>query len=107
MALRISASLGTGIDPARREPTFVPEKAVGPARTTLPAVVPAAGRNDDCAPSKQGRPVTALLAQLVAGAEDLPVTRLRRRADPGRSTELYRAVSSLGPAAVRHTIKMI
>jgi hypothetical protein len=107
MVMRISASLGTGIDPARREPTFVPESAVAPARTTLPAVVPAADRNDDCAPSKQGRPVTALLAQLVAAAEDLPATRMRRRADPGQSTELYRAVSGLGPAAVRHTVKMI
>jgi hypothetical protein len=47
------------------------------------------------------------LAQLVAAAEDLPATRMRRRADPGQSTELYRAVSGLGPAAVRHTVKMI
>jgi hypothetical protein len=107
MLMRISPNLGTGIDPARRKPASVPEQAVAPARTTLPAVVPGADRNDDWAPSKQGRPVTALLAQLVAGAEDLPATRMRRRADPGPSTELYRAVSGLGPAAVHHTVKMI
>jgi hypothetical protein len=45
------------------------------------------------------RPLSALIAQLVAGAENLPTARLRRRADPAESAGLYRAVARLAPEA--------
>ncbi|MEX2129133.1 MAG: hypothetical protein WD871_12955 [Xanthobacteraceae bacterium] len=105
--MRISASFGTGVDPTRRDTVLVPKKAEEPLRASLPAVVPAPDRPSDIAAPKHVRPVAALLAQLVAGAEDLPATRIRRRADPGQSAQLYRAIDRLGPAAPHHAVKMV
>jgi hypothetical protein len=42
------------------------------------------------------RPLAALLAQLIAKAQDLPVSRERRRADPAEGARVYRAASNLG-----------
>jgi hypothetical protein len=42
------------------------------------------------------RPLAAFLAQLIAKAQDLPVSRERRRADPAEGARVYRAAAGLG-----------
>ena len=41
------------------------------------------------------RPLAAFLAQLIAKTQDLPATRVRRRADPADVAGIYRAVAGL------------
>ena len=96
--MQIAASQSTGLDPGRRHNALLAPKPVDELlRAALPAVVPGQARN--CATvAPRNRPVTAFLAQLIASAEDMPSSRLRRRADPGASVDAYRAVSRLGPA---------
>jgi hypothetical protein len=96
--MRIAASQSTGLDPGRRHNALLaPKPADELPRAALPAVLPGQARNNAPAASRN-RPVPALLAQLIAGAEDMPNSRVRRRADPGASVDAYRAVSGLGPA---------
>ena len=95
--MQIAASQSTGLELGRRRNALVPKAADESLHAALPAVVP--GQARDSAPlATRNRPVTALLAQLIAGAEDMPASRARRRADPGASVDAYRAVSGLGPA---------
>jgi len=95
--MQIAASQSTGLDLGRRHNALLAPKADELLRTALPTIVPGQVRNS--APvAPRNRPVTALLAQLIAGAEDMPNSRVRRRADPGASVDAYRAVSGLGPA---------
>jgi hypothetical protein len=63
----------------------------------LPAVVPSTPRvSASAAPG--ARPSAALLAQLVATVENLPIARARRRADAQTSADAYRSVANLEPA---------
>lgn len=96
--MQIAASQSTGLDLGRRHNALLaPKPADELLRAALPAVVPGQARNN--APvATRNRPVPAFLAQLIAGAEDMPNSRVRRRADPGASVDAYRAVSGLGPA---------
>jgi hypothetical protein len=93
--MRISGSSPSGADWPRRE-SAVPARAAA----QLPALVPIANRDSTSAQwTPAARPLSALVAQLVAGAENLPVARARRRADPAESAAIYRAVASLAPEA--------
>jgi hypothetical protein len=91
--MRISGAPGAGPLPADRHPA---ERAPAqePIRTALPALVPihAAARSHD---APRIRPHAALLAQLVATAEDVPGTRARRRADPAAVISCYAAMAAL------------
>jgi hypothetical protein len=95
--MRIVASEHTGLAFERRQNTLVaPETAAEPVRAGLPAIVP--NRPPESrAPSPRHRAVSALIAQLIAGAEDLPSSRVRRRADPGVGMDAYQAAARLGP----------
>lgn len=102
--MRVTASLHTGLDtsPRRRNPEDSGRQDP-PRPASLPAVIPSADRAvRDSAPSRV-RPPSPLLAQLVAGSENLPVARMRRRADPGTTAELYRSVAAGGPLRPRTT----
>jgi hypothetical protein len=52
------------------------------------------------------RPLAAFLAQLIARAQDLPVSRERRRADLTEGASVYRA-AALGRAHESKTIRVI
>ncbi|MCC6949540.1 MAG: hypothetical protein IT539_17425 [Bradyrhizobiaceae bacterium] len=99
--MRISASLSTGVGLHRRD-TAAGEahEAANAAKPSLPAVVPVPHDRRATASVHRVRPAAALIAQLVAGAENLPVARTRRRADPQSTAKLYRTMSEL-PAAAR------
>jgi hypothetical protein len=98
MSMRIVASQGTGLGLERRQNAPVaPQNAAEPVRTALPAIIP--NRTlESRALAARHRPLSALLAQLIAVAEDLPATRVRRRADPGAGMDAYHAAARLGPA---------
>ncbi len=101
--MRITGSLGSGLDPRRHDGKADAREQPG---QTLPAVVRPAHRVEKrIAP--RVRPAATLVAQLVAGVEDVPEMRLRRRADPGVGAERYRAMAELGPQAPRAKTKLI
>jgi hypothetical protein len=95
-AMQIAASPGNGLDCARRDAAPLPQQH-DPQRTLLPAVIPSTHRVSAAA-APGLRPSAALVAQLVAAEENLPVARARRRADPQASADLYRSVANLEPA---------
>ena len=96
--MQIVTNQSAGLELGRRHNALPARKpADEPLRATLPAVVPGQARNSP-AMTTRNRPVTALLAQLVASAEDMPVARVRRRVDPDTGTATYRAVARFGPA---------
>jgi hypothetical protein len=104
--MRISASISTGLGLDRRAHTPAPAHGVeSPVRTNLPAVIETPALRRQASP--QGRPLAALVAQLVAHAEDMPETRARRRADAGYGTNVYQSVAELGPRPDTHTARVI
>jgi hypothetical protein len=53
------------------------------------------------------RPLASLLAQLIAKAEDMPVSRERRRADPAEAARAYRAIASLGRPNQSKSLRLV
>jgi hypothetical protein len=100
--MRISASVGSGCDRPRPD-INQPVDSEETRRTSLPALVPEATRSA-AAPAVIIRPVATLLAQLVAGAENLPASRVRRRADPQTGADTYRATAELAPSHQRRAV---
>lgn len=96
--MRITAQITAGPGPARHHgpPAAARENAGAAPRAALPAVI-AEPRRDNPAAPRPTRPVTALLAQILAGAEDMPASRARRRADPAAGADAYRTMAGLGP----------
>lgn len=106
--MRISASTGTGLGLGPRNAEAGARGNAGePVRAGLPALVPQEGQFRDSDPDRRVRAVATLLAQLVAGAEDLPATRVKRRADPQSGAECYRAMASLGTGKAPVRIRVI
>jgi hypothetical protein len=73
----------------------------------LPTVVV---RHDDTANAERGtrlRGHAQFLAQLVAGIEDMPATRVRRRADPETAIASYRSTAALAPEPPHIKIRSI
>ena len=104
--MRISASTGTGHGPGNAA-AGARGKADAPVRAALPALVPQPDRPPEADRGPRGRALTSLLAQLIGGAEDLPATRARRRADPEFGAECYRTIARLGAAKTLAKVRMI
>lgn len=104
--MRIHASPNAGLDLRRRQSVPPAPMAADPLPSGLPAVIQANARPSP-APARSNRPVSALLAQLIASAEDMPATRARRRAEPGIGAESYRAVAGLGPALPHKKARLV
>jgi hypothetical protein len=92
--MRTLESIGARLPPAGRYHA-APAPAQASMRTCLPALAPAYDTKSTEAP--RTRPQAAFLAQLVATAENLPVARARRRADPAVVISRYEAVAALKP----------
>jgi hypothetical protein len=67
-----------------------PVTAVSPPEAAMPA-----------------RPLAAFLAQLIAKAQDLPSTRVRRRADPADAASVYRAIAGLAGSKESKKIRVL
>ena len=67
--------------------------------------IDAAPRGEPAAPST--RPAAALVAQLLAQAEDMPATRARRRLEPAAGAEIYRAMAGFGPAVAPRATRSV
>ena len=106
--MRISASTGTGLGLGPRNAAAGARHNAGePVRAALPALLPQPDRPPQTNYATRGRAVTGLLAQLAAGAEDLPATRARRRADPQAGAECYRAIARLDAAQTPVKVRVI
>jgi hypothetical protein len=92
--MRISGNLGAALRPKDRL-QVEPVSAPGPIATALPALLPVRAATQSQA--HRIRPQAALLAQLVATAENLPGARARRRADPAAVISCYTAMAALKP----------
>jgi hypothetical protein len=101
--VRIAGSLGSSLDPQRRDEKS--DARQRPAETLPVAVRPAPESDRRIAPS--AKPAATVVAQLVAGIEDVPEMRARRRAEPGLGASRYRTMAGLGPAAVKRKLKTI
>jgi hypothetical protein len=99
--MRIAASPGSG---GRRDADPLPQRN-DPQRPLLPAIIPST-RRVNAAGTPAARPAAALLAQLVAAVENLPIARARRRADAQTSAELYRSVANLKPVPRSRTSRI-
>ena len=58
-------------------------------------------------PEALARPLAAFLAQLIAKAQDLPATRVKRRADPADAASIYRAVAGLGRSKESKKLRVV
>jgi len=106
--MRISAAPSTAIDPDRsHHSAHAPVTAEPEAPASDSALVPVAVDRRFSKRSASSRPLAALLAQLMANAQNFPTTRARRRADPGEGAKLYRAVASLDVALRPHTRRVV
>jgi hypothetical protein len=98
MSMRIVASQNTDLGFERRQNAPVAaQNAAEPVHTALPAIIPNHAPESRALAARH-RPLSALLAQLIAVAENLPAARVRRRADPGAGMDAYQAAARLGPA---------
>jgi hypothetical protein len=86
----VTANFANMSGPARDRVSVQRSEPVEQAGSCLPAVIPVARTDNAAPPQCRTRPVATLLAQLVAGAQDLPATRARRRADAAEGALLYR-----------------
>jgi hypothetical protein len=105
--MRIKANSGTALDSAFLARRSVYQKAdeVISASTSLTVRPVTAAPSSEAAPS--ARPLAALLAQLIAKAQDLPVSRERRRADPAEGARVYRAAADLGRSSKGKSVRVI
>ncbi len=106
--MRIAATSGSTIDSNRRNHSAIATAGIEPAPpASACALVPVRTGVHASERPASGRPSAALLAQLVAGAQNLPTSRARRRADPGDGARLYRAVADLNAAARPRTFYVV
>ena len=104
--MRITANNGTTLNTAYFARRFVYQKAdqSAPAGRNL-TVRPAAASSS--AIDGHERPLAAFLAQLIAKAQDMPVSRERRRADPVESANAYRAAAGLGRTSNKKSLRVV
>lgn len=94
--MRITASSGTALNTvflARRPIDQKADEAPSGNKSLIVRPVTAVASSEAAMPA---RPLAALLAQLIAKAQDLPASRERRRADPAEGARVYRAAAGLG-----------
>jgi hypothetical protein len=107
MAMRITANSRTAFDTAFRARRSVYQKAdTAPSAGSSLTVRPVTATSSPEA-ATSARPLAAFLAQLIAKAQDLPVSRERRRADPAEGASVYRAVAGLGRPDQSKNIRVI
>jgi len=106
--MRISSSTSTGLSLHPRDTgAGARREAEPPIRAALPALIVQPGLQHGTDHSARVRAQAQFLAQLVAGIEDMPATRLRRRADPETVIDCYRAVAGLAAQPPHARIRQI
>jgi hypothetical protein len=107
MSMQLVASQSAGLGFERRHTALVAtESAAEPVRTALPAIIPTRAP-ESRTPTTRNRPLSALIAQLIAGAEDMPSSRIRRRADPAAGMDAYQTAARLGRAPLPARSRLI
>lgn len=99
--MKIAASSGASTGLSRQKPSRTAYEAPERPRSSLPAVIPATRTERADTPSPRFRPSAALLVQILAGAEDMPAVRAKRRIDPVEGSGIYRSIAELAPATSR------
>jgi hypothetical protein len=97
--MRVTAYGGTAFSadlPPRERVYQAPKEAAAESRSLVVQPAPPLSTVE-----QTGRPLVAFLAQLMAKAEDMPETRMKRRIDPADGASIYRAAMDGGPGAPR------
>jgi hypothetical protein len=105
--MRLTANSGTALDPAllaRRPACQKADETPSGSTSLIVRPVAAVSSPETAMPA---RPLAAFLAQLIAKAQDLPVSRERRRADPAEGASVYRAAAGLGRPDKSKNIRVI
>lgn len=103
--MKIGASNRTRFGPASQRRSAPPAVKAEDRCANLPAVIePPLVRH---APAPAFRSHSALIAQLVAVRENMPVARALRREDPAVGAGAYRAVAALDPTLEAHEQRKI
>ena len=93
--MRVTGKTGTSLNtafPDRRRIYQKADETPSANKNLIVRPVIAASSPEAALPA---RPLAAFLAQLIAKAQDLPATRVRRRANPADVAGIYRAVAGL------------
>jgi hypothetical protein len=101
--MRITASERPMLGSALRARQSVYQKSITAPVEKRPGLpVPAAPR-----PLASTRPEVAFLAQLIAKAEDMPVSRVKRRADPAEGAAAYRLMAGLARRDESRSVRVV
>ena len=89
--MRVTANSGTALKTAFLARRPLDQKAGEAPSGGKNLIVRPVAPVPSSAAATPARPLAAFLAQLIAKAQDLPVSRERRRADPAEGARVYRA----------------
>jgi hypothetical protein len=107
-SMRISASTSNCLNlHPRNAGAGARDKSETPIRAALPAVITPPDRPQEPDHGMRHRVNAPFLAQLVAGIEDMPTTRVRRRADAAIANECYRGIAGLAGGHPHARIRLI
>lgn len=105
--MRVTANSGTALNTAFLARRPIDQKAdEAPSGSKSLTIRPVTAVSSPAA-AMPARPLAAFLAQLIAKAQDLPVSRERRRADPAEGARIYRAAADLGRTSERKNLRVI
>lgn len=105
--MRVTANSGTALNTAflaRRPIDQKADEASSGSKSLIVRPVTAVPLPEAAMPA---RPLAAFLAQLIAKAQDMPVSRERRRADPAEGARVYRAVAGLGRQNESKNVRLV
>jgi hypothetical protein len=105
--MRVTANSGTSLNAAfpERRPIYQKTDETPSASKNLTVRPVTAVYSPEAA--MPVRPLAAFLAQLIAKVQDLPATRVRRRADPAEGARLYRAVAGLARSKESKKVRVV
>lgn len=95
--MRVTAYSGSAFSADLRPRQRIYQKSE-PSPESRSLVVQPAPRTPVSGSAPTGRPSASFLAQLIAKAENMPETRLKRRIDPAEGASVYRAAMGGAPA---------
>jgi hypothetical protein len=105
--MRVTAQSGTSLNTAFPERRRIYQKADETPSASKNLIVRPVTAVSSPEAAMPARPLAAFLAQLIAKAQDLPATRVRRRADPVDAARVYRAVAGLARSKESKKLRLV
>lgn len=105
--MRVTAHSGTSLNTALPERRRIYQKADETPSASKNLIVRPVTAVSSPEAAMPAHPLAAFLAQLIAKAQDLPATRVRRRADPAEGARVYRAVAGLARSKESKKLRLV